>query len=64
MPSSERLLEDELVAKLSDLKYTYRPDIRDRQALEHNFREHFQSLNRVRLTDAEFQRLLDRKSVV
>jgi len=59
MPSSERALEDELVAKLSDLKYTYRPDIRDRQALEHNFRQHFESLNRVRLTDAEFQRLLD-----
>lgn len=35
------------------------PDIRDRAALETNFRQHFEALNRVRLTDAEFARLLD-----
>jgi type I restriction enzyme R subunit len=35
------------------------PDIRDRAALEKNFREKFEALNRVRLTDAEFARLLD-----
>ena len=34
-------------------------DIRDRAALEKNFREKFESLNRVQLTDGEFQRLLD-----
>lgn len=47
------------VETLSDLKYTYRPDIRDRAALEKNFREKFEALNRVTLTDGEFTRLLD-----
>ncbi|MCL2657839.1 MAG: type I restriction endonuclease, partial [Betaproteobacteria bacterium] len=47
-----------MLSKLVDLKYTYRPDIRDRAALEANFREKFQALNRVTLTDDEFQRLL------
>ncbi|MXY90092.1 MAG: type I restriction endonuclease subunit R [Gammaproteobacteria bacterium] len=56
---SERDLEDSLVAKLRDLKYEYRPDIRDRAALETNFREKFEALNRITLTDGEFQRLLD-----
>ena len=55
----ERDLEDALVSKLRDLKYEYRPDIRDRATLERNFREKFESLNRVTLTDAEFQRLTD-----
>src|SRR5882672_9190213 len=55
----ERLLEDFLIAKLRDLKYEYRPDIRDRAALEANFRDKFEALNRVTLTDGEFQRLLD-----
>jgi type I restriction enzyme R subunit len=59
MTSPERQLEEELVAKLLDLKYEYRADIRDRAALEQNFREKFQSLNSVRLTDDEFQRLLE-----
>jgi len=59
MTSTERQLEDELVAKLRDLKYEHRPDIRDRAALEQNFREKFNALNRVTLTDAEFHRLLD-----
>jgi type I restriction enzyme, R subunit len=57
MPESK--LEIDLLAKLADLKYTFRPDIRDRAALEANFRQHFQALNRVTLTDAEFARLLD-----
>ena len=55
----ERDLEEALVAKLQDLKYEYRPDIRDRAALETNFREKFDALNRIRLTDSEFGRLLD-----
>ena len=59
MTSSERQLEQQLVQKLRDLKYDHRADIRDRAALERNFREKFQSLNRVELTDGEFQRLLD-----
>ena len=55
----ERDLEEALVAKLRDLKYEYRRDIRDRATLEANFREKFETLNRVTLTDGEFQRLLD-----
>lgn len=59
MTSSERQLEEELIEKLRGLKYEVRTDIRDRAALERNFREKFQALNRVSMTDAEFQRLLD-----
>jgi type I restriction enzyme R subunit len=59
MTSSERQLEEHLLEKLRDLKFDHRPDIRDRATLEQNFREKFQALNRVRLTDGEFQRLLD-----
>jgi type I restriction enzyme, R subunit len=55
----EQEIEQLLIGKLSDLKYTYRPDIRDRAALEHNFRTHFEALNRVNLTDSEFARLLE-----
>jgi type I restriction enzyme R subunit len=55
----ETKLEQALVDKLVGLKYTYRPDIRDRAALEANFRGHFETLNRVTLTDGEFKRLLD-----
>ena len=59
MITPERDLEESLVAKIRDLKYEYRPDIRDRATLEANFREKFDALNRVTLTDSEFQRLLD-----
>ena len=55
----EATIEQELIEKLGELKYTLRSDIRDRASLEQNFREKFEGLNRVRLTDAEFQRLLD-----
>ena len=55
----EHQIEKSLVAKLQDLKYEYRDDICDRSALEENFREKFEALNRVKLTDGEFQRLLD-----
>jgi type I restriction enzyme R subunit len=57
--ATETQIEQSLIDKLQDLKYTYRPDIRDREALEKNFREKFEALNRVHLTDAEFARLLD-----
>jgi len=59
MIMTEQELEQALIGKLTDLKYTHRPDIRDRAALEGNFRKHFQDLNRVQLTDGEFKRLLD-----
>jgi len=50
-------IEYGLVGKLQDLKYTYRPDIRDLNALEQNFREKFEKLNRVNLTDSEFDKI-------
>ena len=59
MTTSEQQIEQALIEKLGDLKYTYRSDIRDRAALEKNFRQHFETLNRVKLTDSEFQRLLE-----
>ncbi|MEO7360164.1 MAG: type I restriction endonuclease [Gemmatimonadaceae bacterium] len=52
-------IEYGVIGTLQGLKCTYRPDIRDRAALEKNFREKFEALNRVRLTDSEFARLLD-----
>ncbi|MCI5160866.1 MAG: type I restriction endonuclease subunit R, partial [Candidatus Electrothrix sp. AX5] len=56
---TEQEIEQSLIDKLNDLKYTYRPDICDRAALEQNFRQHFETLNRVHLTDNEFPRLLE-----
>lgn len=56
---NEQQIEQGLIKKLEDLKYTYRPDIRSRNALEQNFRQKFEHLNRVHLTDSEFARLLD-----
>ncbi len=52
-------IEKELIKKLIDLKYRYRSDINNRALLEKNFRDQFESLNRVRLTDNEFERLLE-----
>lgn len=59
MITSESHLEQSLIDRLVALKYAYRTDIRDRATLEANFREKFEALNRVHLTDAEFARLLD-----
>ncbi|MDP4301481.1 type I restriction endonuclease subunit R [Leptothrix discophora] len=55
----EEHIEYGFIGKLQSLKYEYRPDIRDRAALERNFREKFEALNRVHLSDGEFSRLLD-----
>ena len=59
MALTESKIEQKLLKKLEELKYSYRPDIRDKAALEQNFREKFEALNHVRLTDAEFARLRD-----
>ena len=59
MKTPESELEEALVEKLRSLKYDYRSDIRDRAALEKNFREKFEALNRVHLTSGEFSRLLE-----
>src|SRR5574338_776831 len=56
---NESQIEQNLLAKLTDLKYTYRSDIHDRAALERNFREKFEALNRVHLTDNEFARFME-----
>lgn len=57
--SKEQDIENRLIAQLQDLKYTYRDDIRTNEALESNFRQKFEDLNYVRLTDSEFARLKD-----
>ena len=59
MTTKEQRIEETLIARLQDLKYTYLPDICDRNTLEQNFRQRFEALNRVSLTDAEFSRLRD-----
>lgn len=57
--TTEAQIEQDLITKLTELKYSYRPDIRDRAALEQNFRTKFEALNKVKLTDSEFARLRD-----
>lgn len=59
MTTTEHPIELDLISKLGDLRCTYRPEIRDRAALEANFSAKFEALNRVHLADSEFQGLLD-----
>jgi type I restriction enzyme R subunit len=56
--TKEARIEDGLIIKLQDLKYTYRKDIRTQKSLENNFREKFNALNKVNLSNAEFSKLL------
>ena len=56
--TKEQQIEEELIERLLDLKYTYRKDIRTKDALELNFRQKFEALNSVKLTDTEFDKLL------
>lgn len=54
----ERQIEEEFIEFLvSEQKYIYRKDIKDRATLEANFRNHFERLNQVHLSDNEFSRL-------
>lgn len=55
----EQQIEKDLINKLIEQKYSYRDDICDRASLERNFREKFEELNKVHLTDNEFSRLLE-----
>ncbi|MCF7355528.1 type I restriction endonuclease subunit R [Vibrio sp. CK2-1] len=57
MITKEAQIEQALINKLGDLKYSYRKDIRTDKKLKQNFREKFESLNYVNLTDNEFERL-------
>ena len=59
MIKPERQIEEALVTKLRELKYEHRLDICNRATLEANFREKFEALNRVKLSEGEFKRLLD-----
>ena len=58
MIQSEAQLEQQFIEKLKELKYTYRSEIRDLDSLERNFREKFERLNFVSLSDDEFRKLL------
>jgi len=58
--TKEAEIEQGLLAKLQDHKYTYREDIKDLASLELNFRAKFEELNRVHLTEKEFERILAR----
>lgn len=53
----ENQIEINLIKQLTELKYTYRPDIVDRRTLEQNFKNKFETLNRVKLSENEFLRL-------
>jgi len=59
MTSPERQIEDTLIEKLVGLKYIHRKEIHDNDTLRKNFREKFEDLNKVHLTDGEFSRLLE-----
>lgn len=58
MIQSEAQLEQQFLEKLQEMKYSYRNDIRDLNALESNFRQKFERLNFVSLSDDEFRKLL------
>lgn len=55
----EQQIENDLINQLIEQKYSYRENIRDRASLERNFREKFEELNKIHLSDNEFSRLLE-----
>jgi type I restriction enzyme R subunit len=55
--SKENEIEESLIKQLTELKYTFRSDIVDRKSLEQNFKNKFEALNRVNLTENEFLRI-------
>jgi type I restriction enzyme R subunit len=55
--TKENQIEQQFINQLVAQKYTDRPDIIDRKTLERNFKEKFDALNRVSLSDNEFLRL-------
>jgi len=56
----EQDIENSFIEKLKELKYNYRSDIKDISTLTENFRNKFNELNQVNLTDSEFSKLLER----
>ncbi|HWR11041.1 MAG TPA: type I restriction endonuclease subunit R [Rectinemataceae bacterium] len=57
--TNESQIEQNFTEKLIELKYAYRQDIHDLASLKQNFREKFEALNRVKLLDSEFARLME-----
>ena len=53
----EEQIEYGFIGKLQSLKYTYREDIRDRAALERNFREKFWAHAVTKMTTKPSKRL-------
>ncbi len=57
-PQKESQIEQHFIRHLEGLGYKYCKDIKNRASLEANFRNKFEALNNVRLTDGEFERLM------
>ena len=58
MSQKEAQIEQQFIEQLQELNYVYRNDIRNSESLRNNFREKFEHLNFVHLSDHEFERLL------
>lgn len=58
-PQKESQIEQHFIRHLEGLGYKYCKDIKNRASLEANFRNKFEALNNVRLTDGEFERLME-----
>lgn len=58
-PQKESQIEQHFIRHLEGLGYKYCKDIKNRASLEANFRNKFEALNNVRLTDGEFKRLME-----
>ena len=58
-PQKESQIEQHFIRHLEGLGYVYCKDIKSRASLEANFRNKFEALNTVRLTDGEFKRLME-----
>lgn len=58
-PQKESQIEQHFIRHLEGLGYKYCKDIKNQASLEANFRNKFEALNNVRLTDGEFKRLMD-----
>ena len=57
-PQKESQIEQHFIRHLEGLGYKYCKDIKNQASLEANFRNKFEALNNVRLTDGEFERLM------
>ncbi len=55
----EQKIEQDLIKKLEALGYQYNQNIRNQTALNANFRQKFNKLNGVNLSDVEFNRLME-----